>query len=207
MDRWYASLVSWSLRHRAVIAGVTVLVFLSTVPLFIAVSKAFLPQDDQSEFEISLRTPEGMSLENTELMATRIATRVRELAPETDLHAGDRRVGRGADAEYRIDLRPAEADRRARARSVRDHERGARAAGQGVREPEPAHRRAAGRDVRRRRQSERGHPVPDQRSRAGQARGARHVGRRRSAQAAGTSSTSTRRSTSASRKYRSASIA
>ena len=83
MDRGYASLISWSLRHRAVIAGVTVLVFLSTVPLFMTVSKAFLPQDDQSEFEISLRTPEGMSLENTELMATRIATRVRQLAPET----------------------------------------------------------------------------------------------------------------------------
>ena len=37
MDRWYAALVTWSLRHRAVIAGVTVLVFLSTVPLFVLV--------------------------------------------------------------------------------------------------------------------------------------------------------------------------
>ena len=46
-------------------------------------SKTFLPNDDQSEFEISLRAPEGTSLESTELLTTRIATRVRELAPET----------------------------------------------------------------------------------------------------------------------------
>src|SRR5262249_523959 len=83
LDRWYTRLMQWSLRHRGVVAGVTVLVFLSTVPLFGAVSKAFLPNDDQSEFEISIRAPEGTSLENTELLTTRIATHVRVLAPET----------------------------------------------------------------------------------------------------------------------------
>ncbi len=206
MDRWYASLVSWSLRHRAVIAGVTVLVFLSTVPLFIAVSKEFLPLDDQSEFEISLRTPEGMSLENTELLATRIAHARARTGAGDRLHAGDRRFGRGADAEYRVDLHPAEADRRARADAVRDHERSARAAGQGVRGPEPAHRGAAGGDVRRRRQPERGHPVPDQRARAGQARRNSVPRSRRKCGSCRGSSTSTRRSTSASRKSRSASI-
>jgi HAE1 family hydrophobic/amphiphilic exporter-1 len=83
LDRGYTRLMQWSLRHRWVIAGVTVLVFLSTVPLFVAVSKTFLPNDDQSEFEVSVRAPEGTSLEATELLTTRIATRVRELAPET----------------------------------------------------------------------------------------------------------------------------
>jgi hydrophobic/amphiphilic exporter-1 (mainly G- bacteria), HAE1 family len=83
LDRAYAQLMRWSLRHRWIVAGVTVLVFLSTVPLFVAVSKTFLPNDDQSEFEISVRAPEGTSLEATELLTTRIATRVRELAPET----------------------------------------------------------------------------------------------------------------------------
>jgi HAE1 family hydrophobic/amphiphilic exporter-1 len=83
LDRGYARLMQWSLRHRWMVAGVTVLVFLSTVPLFMAVSKTFLPNDDQSEFEISLRAPEGTSLEATELLTTRIATRVRELAPES----------------------------------------------------------------------------------------------------------------------------
>jgi HAE1 family hydrophobic/amphiphilic exporter-1 len=83
MDRGYTRLMRWSLAHRSVVAGITLLAFLSTVPLFKAVSKTFLPNDDQSEFEISVRAPEGTSLEGTELVTTRIATRVRELAPET----------------------------------------------------------------------------------------------------------------------------
>jgi HAE1 family hydrophobic/amphiphilic exporter-1 len=82
IDRWYTRLMHWSLRHRGLVAGVTVAVFMATVPLFMIVSKTFLPQDDQSEFEVSVRAPEGTSLEGTELLTTRIATRVRELAPE-----------------------------------------------------------------------------------------------------------------------------
>jgi HAE1 family hydrophobic/amphiphilic exporter-1 len=84
MNRAYLSLMHWSLAHRAIVAGVTLLVFLSTIPLFGIVSKSFLPPDDQSEFEVNLRAPEGTSLESTELIASRIGSRVRELAPETD---------------------------------------------------------------------------------------------------------------------------
>ena len=47
------------------------------------VNKNFLPNDDQSEFEVGLRAPEGTSLEATELIANRIATAVRRL-PEVD---------------------------------------------------------------------------------------------------------------------------
>jgi len=94
MDRAYGGLVRWSLAHRGVVAGIALLTLLSTVPLFAVVSKTFLPQDDQSEFEISVRAPEGTSLESTELITTRIATRVREIAPETDYTL----VTAGADA-------------------------------------------------------------------------------------------------------------
>ncbi len=83
LDRLYTRMMQWSLRHRGLVAGATVLVFLATIPLFAMVSKTFLPLDDQSEFEVSIRAPEGTSLEATELLTTRIATRVRELAPET----------------------------------------------------------------------------------------------------------------------------
>jgi HAE1 family hydrophobic/amphiphilic exporter-1 len=84
MNRAYLRLMEWSLAHRALVAGVTLLVFLSTIPLFAIVSKSFIPNDDQSEFEVNLRAPEGTSLESTELIASRIGSRVRELAPETD---------------------------------------------------------------------------------------------------------------------------
>ena len=65
----------WSLAHRGIVAGIAVLVLLSSVPLFMVANKNFMPNDDQSEFEVGLRAPEGTSLEATEIIANRIATR------------------------------------------------------------------------------------------------------------------------------------
>ena len=65
------------------VAGLAVLVLLSSVPLFMVANKNFLPNDDQSEFEIGLRAPEGTSIDATELIANRIATAVRRM-PEVD---------------------------------------------------------------------------------------------------------------------------
>jgi HAE1 family hydrophobic/amphiphilic exporter-1 len=79
VDRGYTSILRWSLAHRGAIAGIAVLVLLSSVPLFMVANKNFLPNDDQSEFEVSLRAPEGTSLEATEIVANRIATRVRQI--------------------------------------------------------------------------------------------------------------------------------
>jgi hydrophobic/amphiphilic exporter-1 (mainly G- bacteria), HAE1 family len=79
IDQGYSRLLSWALSHRAAVAGLAVLVLLSSVPLFMVVNKNFLPNDDQSEFEVGLRAPEGTSLDATELIANRIATEVRRL--------------------------------------------------------------------------------------------------------------------------------
>ena len=83
IDAGYGRLLTWSLAHRGAIAGIAVLVLLSSVPLFMVANKNFLPEDDQSEFEVSLRAPEGTSLEATEIIANRVATRIRQL-PEVD---------------------------------------------------------------------------------------------------------------------------
>ena len=79
LDRGYTAILQWSLAHRAVIAGVAVLVLLSSVPLFMMVNKNFIPNDDQSEFEVGLRAPEGTSLDATAIIANRLATRIRQL--------------------------------------------------------------------------------------------------------------------------------
>ena len=79
IDHFYSTVLEWSLAHRAVVAGIAVLVLLSSVPLFMVANKNFLPNDDQSEFEVGLRASEGTSLEATEIIANRIATRVRQI--------------------------------------------------------------------------------------------------------------------------------
>ena len=70
--------------HRWVIVGLCVLVFLSIVPLFMFVGKNFLPVDDQSQFEVSVRAPEGYSLQATTVLMERIATDIRKLGGVTD---------------------------------------------------------------------------------------------------------------------------
>jgi len=79
LDQGYRRLLAWSLTHRAIVAGAAVLILLSSVPLFMVANKNFLPNDDQSEFEIGVRAPEGTSIDGTELVTNRIATEVRAL--------------------------------------------------------------------------------------------------------------------------------
>src|SRR5262249_42182613 len=82
IDVFYTRLLTWAMTHRAVVAGLAALVLLSSVPLFMAANKNFLPPDDQSEFEINLRAPEGTSLEATQVITNRVANTLRQRMPE-----------------------------------------------------------------------------------------------------------------------------
>src|SRR5690349_21644984 len=52
IDDGYKRLLAWSLAHRGLVALGAVLVLLSSIPLLSIANKNFLPNDDQSEFEI-----------------------------------------------------------------------------------------------------------------------------------------------------------
>jgi len=84
VDGVYTWLLRFSMAHRWLIIGLVVLVFLSIIPLFMLVSKNFLPVDDQSQFEVSIRTPEGTSLGATAQAFERIATEIRKMPGVTD---------------------------------------------------------------------------------------------------------------------------
>ena len=79
VDRGYLFLLRKAMAHRWVVVGIAVAALLATVPLFKAVPKAFLPFDDESQFEVTLRAPEGTTLEATNLLARRIAADVKKL--------------------------------------------------------------------------------------------------------------------------------
>ncbi len=84
IDAFYTTLLKFSMGHRWVIITLCVLVFLSIVPLFMFVGKNFLPVDDQSQFEVSVRAPEGSSLQATTVLMERIATDIRKMQGVTD---------------------------------------------------------------------------------------------------------------------------
>jgi HAE1 family hydrophobic/amphiphilic exporter-1 len=96
IDRTYTWLLEWSLKHRWVVVAICVLVIFSTIPLFMMVGKNFLPNDDSSQFEITMRTPEGSSLAATSTILERIATDLRTIPGVTDTLTT---IGGGGQAE------------------------------------------------------------------------------------------------------------
>ncbi len=79
IERAYMTMLDWSMAHRWAIIGLMLLVLFSTVPLFTIVDKTFLPYDDEGQFAITVRAPEGASVSSTQTIAESIATRARQL--------------------------------------------------------------------------------------------------------------------------------
>src|SRR5262249_32301645 len=75
----YMRLLSVAMRRRWAVVLLCGAALLATGPLFMKVPKNFLPDDDESQFEISVRAPEGASLRTTEGIANRVAEEVRGL--------------------------------------------------------------------------------------------------------------------------------
>jgi len=84
IDRTYTWMLRWAMAHRWAVVLACVLVIFSIVPLFKFVGKNFLPVDDQSQFEVSVRTPEGSTLAATSGLVEKIATDLRQLPGVTD---------------------------------------------------------------------------------------------------------------------------
>ena len=79
IDRTYGRMLNWALAHRAIMVGIFVLTVLSTVPIGKLVGKDFFAQDDQNEFEIVVKTPDGTSLTGTDVMLQSIEKEVWKL--------------------------------------------------------------------------------------------------------------------------------
>ena len=84
IDRSYTRMLTWSMAHRWVIVTACALVIVSIWPLFKFVGKNFLPVDDQSQFEISVRAPEGSTLSSTSKLVERVSADVRKLPGVSD---------------------------------------------------------------------------------------------------------------------------
>lgn len=84
VDNTYTAMLRFSMAHRWVIVVLCIVTFLAIIPLFTFVGKNFLPVDDQSQFEVSVRTPEGSSLGATALALEQIAREIRQMPGVTD---------------------------------------------------------------------------------------------------------------------------
>lgn len=109
LERWYGSAVAWSLKHRAVVVVVSLLLVASSVPLYQAVPSDFLPEDDQSEFEISVELPTGTSFLAADDVIQDVETQIKTLPGVKDVlvTVGDSRgTGSATRANIYVGLVP-----------------------------------------------------------------------------------------------------
>jgi HAE1 family hydrophobic/amphiphilic exporter-1 len=79
IERAYGRALRWSMAHRWAIVLACAAALVSVVPLFVFGGKDFLPKNDESQFEVNLRAPEGTTVEQTELIATRVSREIKGL--------------------------------------------------------------------------------------------------------------------------------
>jgi hydrophobe/amphiphile efflux-1 (HAE1) family protein len=91
IEKAYMKVLTYVVDRRWIVVVAAFATLGSCIPLVKAVPKGFLPKNDEAQFEINVRTPEGTSLESTLIVAERIAREVREWneVSATNLTIGD----------------------------------------------------------------------------------------------------------------------
>jgi HAE1 family hydrophobic/amphiphilic exporter-1 len=79
LDGSYGWILRFSLRHKWLILALTTAVVFSTVPIARIMGFSLIPRDDQSEYEVTLTTPEGYSLDRTDRLTQELEKRLRGL--------------------------------------------------------------------------------------------------------------------------------
>jgi HAE1 family hydrophobic/amphiphilic exporter-1 len=75
----YDLLLRGALRFKIVVVLLTVLVIASTLPIARVMGLSLIPRDDQSEYEVSILTPEGYTLSQTDGIVRDLESRLRKL--------------------------------------------------------------------------------------------------------------------------------
>jgi hydrophobic/amphiphilic exporter-1 (mainly G- bacteria), HAE1 family len=80
IEHAYVDVLGFVMRHRWVVVLLVIATIGSCVPLAGAADKGFLPRNDEAQFNVSVRSPEGTSLAATQIVGERIARQIRKLS-------------------------------------------------------------------------------------------------------------------------------
>jgi HAE1 family hydrophobic/amphiphilic exporter-1 len=100
VENSYAALLGWSLRHKGVVALLSLGLIASGYPLLLATPLEYIPRDDTNEFQVSVLAPAGTSLDRMSRQVADFEARLKALPGVTSILTtiGDTsgRLGRGA---------------------------------------------------------------------------------------------------------------
>jgi len=80
IERAYLVMLRWVMRRRWIVVIAAVVAMACCIPLLKAVPIGFMPENDEAQFEVTVRAPEGTSRNSTSLVAERIARELRALS-------------------------------------------------------------------------------------------------------------------------------
>jgi HAE1 family hydrophobic/amphiphilic exporter-1 len=87
VERTYKGTLGWALRHRLAVVAIGVLTFVFSLYMVRFVGVEFLPQADEGQFNVAIRTATGSSLQATDEVAREVEAVVRRHPAVTDLFA------------------------------------------------------------------------------------------------------------------------
>ena len=106
IERGYMRLLGAVMKRRWLVVLACCLSLGSCIPLAKAVPASFMPENDDAQFNVSVRAPEGTSVEATRIIEERVARQIRQSARRFPCLDDDRRQ-RASDAQSRQHLREA----------------------------------------------------------------------------------------------------
>ncbi|WP_068501845.1 efflux RND transporter permease subunit [Paenibacillus kribbensis] len=79
----YGNVLNWSIHHRKTVITVTILMFIGAGALTPLIKSTFIPSEDQGQFNISIKMPNGTKLEETNKVVEQVENEILNI-PELD---------------------------------------------------------------------------------------------------------------------------
>lgn len=82
LDAWYERVIRWSLRHKALVIGTSVMIIGVSFGLARFIKSDFMPQNDQSSLNLYVKAQTGQRVEETKKLGLKIDSLIRVTYPE-----------------------------------------------------------------------------------------------------------------------------
>ena len=112
IEKAYVRMLEWSMANRLVILSLGFLISLAIYPAYQKIGKEYMARDDTDEFLVSLKTPEGTSLEGTNEVLRQMELELNKLRGVKHLLTSINSSGRGTVTDAEIYVRLVELDQR-----------------------------------------------------------------------------------------------
>ena len=84
LDNGYARVLSWSVRHRATLLIISILIFVSSLFLLTQVPVEFMPESDQGQIRATIELEQGRGLDYTRVVTAQVVEYVQSNFPEVE---------------------------------------------------------------------------------------------------------------------------